>query len=27
VLQWEWLKRVDLYYKMKESGIRDQGNL
>ena len=27
VLQWEWLKRVDLYYKMKELGIRDQGNL
>ena len=27
VLQWRWLKRVDLYYKMKESGIRDQGNL
>ena len=27
VLQWEWLKRVDLYYKIKESGIKDQGNL
>ena len=25
--QWEWLKRVDLYYKNKESGIRNQGNL
>ena len=27
VLQWRWLKRVDLYYKNKESGVRDQGNL
>ena len=27
VLQWRWLKRVDLYYKNKESGVRDQENL
>ena len=27
MLQWEWLKRVDLYYKMQDSGIRDHGNL
>ena len=27
VLQWEWLKRVDLYYKMQDSGVRNQENL
>ena len=27
VLQWEWLKRVDLYYKMQGSGVREHQNL